>query len=159
MQGKNAVPLAQLWPLFRRMANTTALLILLTVTAKLILLTVITHILNFPKEFPWIHEDYWVYGTDNGSVGNFHWCSTEKLFEPREVKWAPGEPNSQFHCVYLKNMGGNESALATADCTTEKKFLCDVRKKATAGLAMQQECLETWGISTGRLKLIQHYLS
>jgi hypothetical protein len=88
-----------------------------------------------------------VYGTDDGAPGNFHWCSNVKPFEPKEVKWAPGEPNSQFHCVYLKNMGGNKSALATADCNSEKKFLCDVRKKQTGGLAMQQECMEIWGVS------------
>jgi Lectin C-type domain len=108
------------------------------------------HIYKFSKDLAWINDDYWVYGTDNGSPGNFHWCSNEKLFEPKEVKWAPGEPNSQFHCVYLKNMGSNKSVLATADCNSEKKFLCDVRKKATGGLAMQQECMETWGVSAGR---------
>jgi hypothetical protein len=45
-------------------------------------------------------------------------------------------------------MGGNKSVLATADCSTNKKFLCDVRKKNTDGLAMQQECMEIWGITT-----------
>jgi len=70
-------------------------------------------------------------------------------FDPEEVTWAAGEPNSAFHCAYLKNKGGNDSALATADCAAEKKFICDVRKKGTAGLAMQQECLEIWGISAG----------
>jgi len=40
--------------------------------------------------------------------------------------------------------------LATADCDTEKKFICDVGKKGTAGLALQQECLEIWGISAGK---------
>jgi hypothetical protein len=148
------VLLAQLWPLFRRMANTTAWLKLLTV--RLYNIRIIhrgIHSLNLSKGFAWINDDYWVYGTDNGSPGNFHWCSNEKLFESKEVTWAPGEPNSQFHCVYLKNMGSNKSVLATADCNTEKKFLCDVRKKATGGLAMQQECMETWGISAGQENL------
>jgi len=40
--------------------------------------------------------------------------------------------------------------LATADCSAEKKFICDVGKKGTAGLALQQECLEIWGISAGK---------
>jgi hypothetical protein len=100
-----------------------------------------------------------VYGTDNGSPGNFHWCSNEKPFEPKEVKWAPGEPNSQFHCVYLKNMGGNKSVLATADCTTKKKFLCDVRKKETGGMAMQQECMEIWGITSSLKFILRLYFS
>jgi hypothetical protein len=94
------------------------------------------------------NEDYWVYGTDNGVPGKFHWCSNEREFEPREIAWDVGEPNNKFHCVYLKNKGVNQSVLATADCETEKKFLCDVRKKATGGLALQQECLEIWGITT-----------
>jgi len=96
------------------------------------------------------NEDYWVYGTDSGTPGHFHWCSTGKEFEPREIAWAPGEPNSKFHCVYLENKGVNQSVLATADCDTEKKFLCDVRKKGTGGLAMQQECIETWGITNSQ---------
>jgi hypothetical protein len=112
----------------------------------------------FLKEFDFINDDYWVYGMDDGAPGNFHWCSNEKPFEPKEVKWAPGEPNSQFHCVYLKNMGGNKSVLATADCATKKKFLCDVRKKETGGMAMQQECMEIWGI-TSSLKFILRLFS
>jgi len=91
-----------------------------------------------------------VYGTDNGAPGNFHWCSNRKEFEPKEIAWAPGEPNKQFHCVYLKKMGVNNTVLATADCETEKKFLCDVRKKGTDGMAMQQECMEIWGITPSR---------
>jgi hypothetical protein len=51
-------------------------------------------------------------------------------------------------------MGGNHSVLATADCNTKKKFLCDIRKKQTAGLAMQQECMEIWGITTSELYLV-----
>jgi len=88
-----------------------------------------------------------VYGTDSGTPGQFHWCSNGREFEPREIAWDIGEPNSKFHCVYLKNKGVNQSVLATADCDTEKKFLCDVRKKGTTGMAIQQECLEIWGIT------------
>jgi hypothetical protein len=95
-------------------------------------------------------EDYWVYGTDTGVPGNFHWCSNWREFEPNEIAWAPGEPNSQFHCVYLKNMGVNKSVLATADCDEKKKFLCDVRKKGTGAMAQQQECKEIWGIKDSR---------
>jgi hypothetical protein len=29
------------------------------------------------------------------------------------------------------------------------RFLCDVRKKGTDGMAMQQECLETWDVTAG----------
>jgi len=98
-----------------------------------------------------IKGDYWVYGTDSGSPGNFHWCGNVQKFDSKEVKWAPGEPNPNFNCVYLKNMGRNASALATADCSENKTFICDVRKKGTDGMAMQQECLEIWGISKGKI--------
>jgi hypothetical protein len=97
------------------------------------------------------NEDYWVYGTDSGTPGKFHWCSTGKKFEPREIAWAPGEPKNGLHCVYLKNKGVNQTVLATADCDTEKKFLCDVRKTGTHGKSMQQECVEIWGISNSDL--------
>jgi hypothetical protein len=44
--------------------------------------------------------------------------------------------------------------LATADCGTPKKFLCDVRKKETNGMAMQQECMEIWGITASKYIII-----
>ena len=91
-----------------------------------------------------------MYGTDEGAPGNFHWCSNGREFEPREIAWALGEPNSQFHCVYLKNMGVNKSVLATADCNTPKNFLCDVRRNGTDKTALQQECLEIWGLTESK---------
>jgi hypothetical protein len=99
------------------------------------------------KVFGADNDDYWVYGTDIGTPGKFFWCSNNREFEPKEIAWDVGEPNNKFHCVYLKNKGANKTVLATAECETEKKFLCDVRKKGTNGMAMQQECLEIWGIS------------
>jgi hypothetical protein len=93
-----------------------------------------------------IFDDFWLYGTDNGcSPGNMHWCSDYKQFQPKEVTWAPGEPSNKGSCVYLKS--SNSSSLATADCSTEMRFLCDVRKKGTTGMAMQQECMETWNVT------------
>jgi hypothetical protein len=91
-------------------------------------------------------DDFWLYGTDSGcSPGNMHWCSNLKPFQPKEVTWAPGEPSTTGGCVYLKS--SNSSTLATADCSKEMRFLCDVRKKGTYGMAMQQECLETWNVT------------
>jgi hypothetical protein len=93
-----------------------------------------------------ILDDFWLYGTDNGcSPGNMHWCSNYKPFQPKEVLWAAGEPSNNGSCVYMK--GSNSSTLATANCSMEMRFLCDIRKRGSPGKAMQQECLETWDIS------------
>jgi hypothetical protein len=93
-------------------------------------------------------DNFWVYGTDNGCfAGNMHWCSNFRPFQPKEVAWAPGEPSSNGSCVYMKS--SNASTLATANCSTEMRFLCDVRKKGTEGMALQQECLETWSVTAG----------
>jgi Lectin C-type domain len=101
----------------------------------------------FSNALEGILDDFWLYGTDNGcSPGNMHWCSSFKQFQPKEVTWASGEPN-KGSCVYMKS--SNSSSLATANCSTEMRFLCDVRKKGTEGLAMQQECLETWDVKAG----------
>jgi len=42
----------------------------------------------------------------------------------------------------------NFSSLAMADCSTKMRFLCHVREKGTLGKAMQQECLETWDVTS-----------
>jgi hypothetical protein len=95
-----------------------------------------------------ILDDFWLYGTDNGcSSGKMHWCSNFRPFQPKEITWASGEPSNNGSCVYMKS--SNASALATAKCSTEMRFLCDVRKKGTDGMAMQQECLETWDVTAG----------
>jgi len=93
-------------------------------------------------------DDFWLYGTDNGcSPGNMHWCSNLKPFQPKETTWADGEPNNKGGCVYMNSR--NSSSLAMANCSREMHFLCDVRKKGTDGMAMQQECLETWDVTAG----------
>jgi hypothetical protein len=77
-----------------------------------------------------------------------HWCTDFKPFQPKEVSWAAGEPGSTGGCVYMKS--SNSSSLATANCSKEMRFLCDIRKKGTSGLAMQQECLETWNVTSSK---------
>jgi hypothetical protein len=101
-------------------------------------------------------DDFWLHGTDNGcSPGNMHWCSNFRPFLPKEVIWAAGEPKSSGGCVYMKS--SNASSLATANCSTEMRFLCDVRKKGTSGMSMQQECLETWDVTAGDYRLLYLY--
>jgi hypothetical protein len=69
---------------------------------------------------------------------------------------SPGIQKNQIaRCVYLKNMGVDQTVLATADCSIEKKFLCDVmRKMETGGKVMQRECMEIWGITESQLFLL-----
>jgi hypothetical protein len=103
-----------------------------------------------------ILDDFWLYGTDTGcSSGNMHWCSNFRPFQPNDISWASGEPRSsnKGKCVYMKS--SNTSSLATDDCSKEMRFLCDVRKKGTDGMAMQQECLETWDVTPGKWSLVR----
>jgi hypothetical protein len=93
-----------------------------------------------------------VYGTDSGCPGKWHWCSTHREFHSRERFWHADEPSGQYHCAFFRNKEGNESStMGTADCATEMRFLCDVRQEGTTGLTHQQECIETWNITTGKL--------
>jgi hypothetical protein len=81
-----------------------------------------------------------------------HWCSNFKQFQPKEVTWAAGEPSSSGGCVYMKS--SNSSSLATDNCSTEMRFLCDVRKSGSPGMSMQQECLETWSVTPGESAIL-----
>jgi len=83
-------------------------------------------------------------------AGKFQWCSNYRDFEPKEVTWGVGEPKSGASCVFLKHKGVNASDLATSDCAEQKRFICDVRQEGTEGIAMQQECLDIWGITDGK---------
>jgi hypothetical protein len=148
------VQLAPRWPLSRQMANANTWLKLQIVRVPIFMhLQIKVYTKNSELLFV-DNEDYWVYGTDSGTPGQFHWCSNGREFEPNEVVWDSEEPNSTYHCVCLKNMGVDQTVLATADCNIEKKFLCDVRKMETGGKAMQRECMEIWGITESQLFLL-----
>jgi hypothetical protein len=99
-------------------------------------------------------NEYWVSGTDKNSTGKFQWCSANKLFNPSELFWAPGEPSGAGECVFIKktNSSLKENTLSTANCSEEKSFLCEVRVSGTAGIALQKECSETWNVTTGKIK-------
>jgi len=97
-----------------------------------------------------IIDDFWVYGTDAGCPGKWHWCSTHREFEPKELFWQAGEPSGLNNCVFFRNKEPNEtSTLGTADCNKEMRFFCDVRQEGPVGLTHQQECTETWDVTEG----------
>ncbi|CAB3370426.1 Hypothetical predicted protein [Cloeon dipterum] len=97
--------------------------------------------------------DFWISGTDLGCDSNFRWCSLNRGFVDAELKWKPGHPQIGLHCVYLEVR--NESVLlVTANCTEEKDFLCEMRKKNTIQRAMQVECAETWDITPEQIEML-----
>ncbi|XP_065346603.1 uncharacterized protein LOC135943866 [Cloeon dipterum] len=104
---------------------------------------------NFLRKYaPETFGDFWLSGTDLGCDSNFRWCTLSRDFVHPELTWKEGHPKPDLDCVYLEVR--NESVLlATDDCAHNKSFLCEVRKKATFGRAMQTECAETWDITVG----------
>ncbi|CAB3386814.1 Hypothetical predicted protein [Cloeon dipterum] len=102
--------------------------------------------------------DWWLSGTDLNCESNFHWCSIDRGFVSSEVAWKSGHPKVGFDCVYLEARNGS-MLLATDNCDEKKKFLCEVRKKGTSGIAMQRECAETWDISPEEIDLLLNVLA
>ncbi|XP_065346446.1 uncharacterized protein LOC135943712 [Cloeon dipterum] len=102
--------------------------------------------------------DWWLSGTDLNCESNFHWCSNDRGFVSSEIAWKSGHPKAGFDCVYLEARNGS-MLLATDNCDEKKKFLCEVRKKGTSGIAMQRECAETWDISPEEIDLLLNVLA
>jgi hypothetical protein len=94
--------------------------------------------------------EFWTAGTDKGDVPNaWTWCSSSENFEPKETTWAPGYPNNNGDCVYLKNplsKDGNIS-LYNGDCDEEKFFICDTRLYGEVPGSMQMDCMDEWKVT------------
>ncbi|XP_065346287.1 uncharacterized protein LOC135943583 [Cloeon dipterum] len=97
--------------------------------------------------------DYWLSGTDLGCDSNFRWCSLGRDFIDPEIRWKQGHPKAGLDCVYVEARNGSV-VLATANCDEQKQFVCEVRKKGTSQVALQNECLETWQITDAQLALL-----
>ncbi|XP_065345600.1 uncharacterized protein LOC135943114 [Cloeon dipterum] len=97
--------------------------------------------------------DFWISGTDLGCDSNFRWCSLDRGFVDAELKWKAGHPQTGLHCVYLEVRNASV-LLVTANCTEEKDFLCEMRKKNTIQRAMQTECAETWDITPEQIDIL-----
>jgi len=88
----------------------------------------------------------WLSGTDKDCEGNYQWCSIGRKFVNKEMKWKSGHPIAELDCVYLES---GTQLLASANCSEQKNFLCEVKKEGTSRKAMQQECAEIWKITEG----------
>jgi hypothetical protein len=57
----------------------------------------------------------------------FTWSAREKEFDEIETKWDVGQPSASGNCIYAKLRNtSEETALAVGDCTSPRKFICEV---------------------------------
>jgi len=86
---------------------------------------------------------------DKDCPEKYFWCSNDGQFEKGEVLWAAGQPDPKLgDCVYFKVKNAtNASSLFTGNCAEEKNFVCEVRRKGTAGKAQAIECMELWDVT------------
>ncbi|CAB3386909.1 Hypothetical predicted protein [Cloeon dipterum] len=99
--------------------------------------------------------DFWLSGTDLGCDSNFRWCSLGRDFVDPELRWKQGHPKAGLDCVYVEARNGS-MMLASANCDEQKLFVCEVRKKGTSQVALQNECLEIWQITSAELDLLSN---
>ncbi|XP_059482855.1 uncharacterized protein LOC132201014 [Neocloeon triangulifer] len=104
-----------------------------------------------------ISGDYWTSGTDQNCPDKFHWCSAQKNFLKNEIRWKSGHPDPNFDCVManFNSSLANFTELATANCSVPKKFVCEIRQKNTARLALQEECAALWNVTPEEILLFQ----
>jgi hypothetical protein len=72
--------------------------------------------------------DMWTSGTDKNCNGAFRWCSVDKAFIKKEVRWGEKEPNlKRGNCVMTKlHVNESRNTLFTAACNDKKQFVCEV---------------------------------
>jgi hypothetical protein len=76
-----------------------------------------------------VGKDFWTSGTDQECDGAYQWCSLNRDFTTPEINWAAGEPKSATgDCVTVRysNVSSKESVFATAPCSEERNFICEV---------------------------------
>jgi hypothetical protein len=70
----------------------------------------------------------------------------------KHLTWIEGA-DASASCVFadLRNHSDYNATMLVGRgaCTDKRRFVCEVRKKATAGRALQVECMELWGITEG----------
>jgi hypothetical protein len=87
------------------------------------------------KDYRYIFiNDFWTSGYKSECTGNYSWCSlNDRAFSTSQIKWKTGEP-SNGTCVYLANrLFYNESYLATDNCDTARRYICEVNASVLPG--------------------------
>jgi hypothetical protein len=103
----------------------------------------------------WFAEDeFWTSGLDAScGDGGGVWCSHDKPMASKHLTWVKGANAPPASCVFtdLRNHSDYNATMliGRGACSDERRFVCEVRKKATAGKALQVECMELWGITEG----------
>jgi hypothetical protein len=75
-------------------------------------------------------HDLWTSGSDAEGDDTYVWSALKLPMELSEVNWKTGEPNSAMgECVFFQfsNSSVTESKFALANCSEEKKFVCEVK--------------------------------
>jgi hypothetical protein len=74
---------------------------------------------------------YWTSGSRVDCASKeFTWCSTKNTFLSGKIAWAKNNPTaSKGDCAALdvRPNGAAASFYSNADCSTKKKFVCEVR--------------------------------
>jgi len=72
---------------------------------------------------------------------------------PGEVSWRAGHPDAALGaCVHaqLRNESAeNSTLLGSSACSVAKRFVCEVRKKGTAGQGIEAECMALYDVTEG----------
>jgi hypothetical protein len=128
---------------------------------------------GYPKAFD---VDYWTSSTTQDCKAKPVWCSSNKVVDPNEIIWKSGHPIENA-CVHLRlsEKHANNTIFASAACTEEKLFVCEVMlvnanalkianrkekillqayKNGTKTKQLVRECLDIWNVSTEDLNYV-----
>lgn len=83
---------------------------------------------HLASKYPDFAGNIWTSGSDKNCNGAFRWCSVDKAFNKKEVRWDENEPNlKRGSCVVTKvQVNESQNTLSTADCQEKKQFICEV---------------------------------
>jgi hypothetical protein len=77
-----------------------------------------------------LKTEFWTAGTNKGCPGSYEWCSKNAKLSNKEARWKSGFPAAGENCVhatFYDRDSGENSSIATADCTEVKRFVCEVK--------------------------------
>ncbi|XP_059490198.1 uncharacterized protein LOC132205264 [Neocloeon triangulifer] len=111
-------------------------------------------------KFPFFEEiarlEFWTSATDFNCKGKYAWCGFDKTMDPSKFTWATGTPvSADGDCVFLKT-AGNETVLATGNCSTERFFVCETARIGTQLEVAKAECMEINEVKIEELLYLQN---